>query len=51
MNPGQFKIPVDKLTKANWRQVLTDLRLWLESKGIFYVCLNEKEYYCSKRNY
>ncbi|KAI0993071.1 hypothetical protein K3495_g15113, partial [Podosphaera aphanis] len=39
--------PVETLTKSNWRQVFTDLQLWLESKGLFYVCENIREDYCS----
>ncbi|POS81822.1 hypothetical protein EPUL_006075, partial [Erysiphe pulchra] len=35
------------LSKSNWRQVFTYLRLWLESKGLFYICLHKKVKYCS----
>ncbi|KAI0996699.1 hypothetical protein K3495_g11484 [Podosphaera aphanis] len=39
--------PVETLTKSEWRQVFMDLQLWLESKGLFYVCENIREDYCS----
>ncbi|POS82196.1 hypothetical protein EPUL_005869, partial [Erysiphe pulchra] len=42
-----LKNPVETLSKSNWRKVFTDLRLWLESKGLFYACLHEKEKYYS----
>ncbi|RKF62185.1 hypothetical protein OnM2_035101, partial [Erysiphe neolycopersici] len=47
----QFQAPVETLDRSNWREVPTDLRLWLESKGKFYVCLDEKDsYYSSGKN-
>lgn len=45
------KNPVETLSKSNWRQVFTDLKLWLESKGLFYVFLHEKQTYCSVTHY
>ncbi|KAI0993074.1 hypothetical protein K3495_g15110, partial [Podosphaera aphanis] len=45
---SSFKRPVETLSKANWRQFFVDLRLWFESKGLFYVCQFEKNEYCSK---
>ncbi|KAI0999847.1 hypothetical protein K3495_g8351, partial [Podosphaera aphanis] len=44
---GNFQRPVDALTKSNWRQVFTDLKLWLESKGLFYVCTTDKSEYAA----
>ncbi|KAI0993526.1 hypothetical protein K3495_g14658 [Podosphaera aphanis] len=46
--PSSFKRPVETLSKANWSQFFVDLRLWLESKGLFYVCQFEKNEYCSR---
>ncbi|KAI0991786.1 hypothetical protein K3495_g16401, partial [Podosphaera aphanis] len=43
-----LKKPVETLSKANWRQFFVDLRLWFESKGLFYVCQYEKNEYCAK---
>lgn len=45
------KIPVETLSKSNWRQVFTELKLWLELKGIFYVFFHEREKYCSITQY
>ena len=49
-DPVSTSLPVDILTKSNWRQFFTDLQLWLESKGLFYVCENIREDYCSWRD-
>ncbi|POS86239.1 hypothetical protein EPUL_001447 [Erysiphe pulchra] len=43
--------PVDTLSKSNWRQTFTDLRLWLESRGLFYACQHKKETYCLITHY
>ncbi|POS81931.1 hypothetical protein EPUL_006128, partial [Erysiphe pulchra] len=32
-----FKKPVESLSKSNWRQVFVELKLWFESKGLFYT--------------
>lgn len=47
MYSNQSRAPVETLDKSTWTQVFNDLSLWLESKGIFYVYLDEKENYCS----
>lgn len=39
-----------RLNKSNWRQFFTDLQLWLQSRGLFYFCENEKEDKCSWRS-
>ncbi|KAI6245665.1 hypothetical protein HI914_06007 [Erysiphe necator] len=52
MSPNNvYKNPTETLSKSSWRQVFTDLKLWLESKGLFYVCLHEKQTYCSVTHY
>lgn len=40
---SQWKRPIERLSKSDWQQVFTDLRLWLESKAIFYVCQFDNE--------
>ncbi|POS81896.1 hypothetical protein EPUL_005981, partial [Erysiphe pulchra] len=50
-DPVSSRLPVELLTKSNWRQVFTDLQLWLESRGLFYVCENIRDDYCSWRNF
>ena len=45
-DPVSTRLPVDILTKSNWRQFFTYLQLWLESKGLFYICKIIIEDYC-----
>ena len=47
-NPS--KRPVENLSKKNWRNVFVELKLWFQSKGLFYVCEIEKEEYCSQKD-